>query len=83
MECHTDAAHPRPLTLWSLLPYERCMSMLHLTMHKRRPERQEFEAELEKVEEEDKKKKGQFDPDPIMAKEPMLFQVCRSCHFEK
>ncbi|VUZ54652.1 unnamed protein product [Hymenolepis diminuta] len=75
MECHTDAAHPRPLTLWSLLPYERCMSMLHLTMHKRRPERQEFEAELEEVEEEDKRQKDQFDPDPIMAKEPMLFQV--------
>nr|CDS32710.1 pre rRNA processing protein TSR1 [Hymenolepis microstoma] len=75
MECHTDAAHPRPLTLWSLLPYERCMSVLHLTMHKRQSERQEYEAEMKEVEEEGKGKNGQFDPDPIMAKEPMLFQV--------
>ncbi|KAL5967459.1 hypothetical protein TSMEX_004805 [Taenia solium] len=67
LELHTDRNHPRPLTVWSLLPYERCMSVLHFTMHKRQPE-------PEPVMDEDAKG-GKFDPDPIMAKEPMLFQV--------
>lgn len=67
LELHTDRNHSRPLTVWSLLPYERCMSVLHLTMHKRQPE-------VESIMDEDAKG-GKFDPDPIMAKEPMLFQV--------
>ncbi|KAL5107312.1 hypothetical protein TcWFU_001077 [Taenia crassiceps] len=67
LELHTDRNHSRPLTVWSLLPYERCMSVLHLTMRKRQPE-------IENIMDEDAKG-GKFDPDPIMAKEPMLFQV--------
>ncbi|KAM7542506.1 hypothetical protein Aperf_G00000008785 [Anoplocephala perfoliata] len=70
LELHADAEHPRPLTLWSLLPYERCMSVLHLTMHKRRTEGLELEAAGVGSD-----KYGQPDPDPIMQKEPMLFQV--------
>ncbi|EUB62851.1 Pre-rRNA-processing protein TSR1 [Echinococcus granulosus] len=67
IELHTDRNQSRPLTVWSLLPYERCMSVLHLTMHKRQPE---FESATDEDAKGDK-----FDPDPIMAKEPMLFQV--------
>ncbi|VDM16313.1 unnamed protein product [Hydatigera taeniaeformis] len=66
MSLHTDHNHSRPLTVWSLLPYERCMSVIHLTMHKR-------QTEIESPMDEDAKG-GNFDPDPIMAKEPMLFQ---------
>ena len=70
MRLHANCDHPRPLTLWSLLPYERCMSVLHLTMHKRQSECQNIESAMSEDGTSDK-----FDPDPIMAKEPMLYQV--------
>lgn len=56
----------QPLVVWSLLPYERCLSVLHLVMQKRAKELTEAPSNP---------KGNTFDADPIMAKEPTLFQV--------
>ncbi|KAL7058746.1 hypothetical protein AAHC03_013683 [Spirometra sp. Aus1] len=56
----------QPLVVWSLLPYERCLSVLHLTLQKRANEL---------TEDPPNPKGNTFDADPIMAKEPTLFQV--------
>ncbi len=69
----TSSSGRRPLTAWSLLPYERCMSVLHLTMQKRLSEEKAAMAPPP----EGEGKNDKFDPDPILAKEPMLFQVRR------
>lgn len=58
-----------PLTLWSLLPYERCMSVLHMTLQKRRLQEEGTWVQQQQS------SSNMVDPDPIMAKEPMLFQV--------
>ncbi|VDD79906.1 unnamed protein product [Mesocestoides corti] len=71
LEFHTNPHEPRPLTIWSLLPYEHCMSVLHFTMQKRQPDWRDIIATGDGS---DVKNVG-FDPDPIMSKEPMLFQV--------
>lgn len=61
----------KPLTVWSLLPYERCLTVLHVTMQKR---------VLPNADDQDgEENNDNFDPDPLMAKEPMLYQVSHHC----
>ncbi|VDN11429.1 unnamed protein product [Dibothriocephalus latus] len=71
LSAHTQSAEAgrqaQPLVVWSLLPYERCLSVLHLVLQKRA-------NELAPEASPNPKGNNAFDPDPIMAKEPTLFQ---------